>query len=92
MRKLDLEQLNERMKSVQNPHGSNALDTSYDEFAKAIHESATVRPERKSPKWFKRELCLLHKQLKAGCRQRHKADSFLKKTKEPLRKFAENTN
>ena len=53
MRKLDVEQLNKRMKKVQNPHDSNALDKSYDEFAKAIHESATVRPERKSPNWFK---------------------------------------
>ena len=50
MRKLDVEQLNERMESVQNPHDSTALDTSYNEIAKAIHESATVRPERKSPK------------------------------------------
>ena len=33
MRKLDVEKLNERMKSIQNPHDSNALDTSYDEFA-----------------------------------------------------------
>ena len=56
MRKFDIEQLNERMKSVQNPHDSNALDTSYDEFAKAIQELATVMHERKSPKWFKREL------------------------------------
>ena len=55
MRKLNVEQLNERMKSLPNPHDSNALDTSYDEFDKAIHESATVRPERKSPKWFTRE-------------------------------------
>ena len=80
MRKLDVEQMNERMKNVQNPHDSNALDKSYDEFAKAIHESATVRPERKSARWFKKELYLLHKQLKAGYRQRHKADSdyFLK--------------
>ena len=75
MHKLDVEQLNERMKSVQNPHDSNALDTSYDEFAKAIHESATVRPEKKSLKCFRRELYLLHKQLKAGYRQRHEADS-----------------
>ena len=70
MRKLDVEKLNERMKSVQNPHDSNAMDTSYDEFAKAIHESAaTVRTERKSPKWFEKELYLLHEQLKAGYRQ-----------------------
>ena len=53
MRKLVVEQLNEPMKSVQNQHDSNALETSYDEFAKAIHESATVWPETKSPKWFK---------------------------------------
>ena len=69
MRIFDVEQLNERMKSVQNPHDNNALDTSYDDFAKAIHESATVRPERKSSKWFKREMYLLHKQLKDGYRQ-----------------------
>ena len=61
MRKFDIEQLNERMKSVQNPHDSNALDTSYDEFAKAIHETTTVWPGRKSPKWFNRELYLLHR-------------------------------
>ena len=60
---LDVEQLNERLKSVQNLHNSKALDISYDEFPKAIYESATVRTERKSPKSFKRELYLLHKQI-----------------------------
>ena len=69
MRKFDVDQLNERMKSVQNWHDSNKMDTLYDKFAKAIHESATVWPETKSPKWFKRELYLLHKQFKAGYRQ-----------------------
>ena len=87
MRKLDVEQLNERMKSVQNPHDSNAMDTSYDEFAKAIHESATVRPERKAPKWYKRELYLLHKQLKAGYRQRHEANSDCFKRKRAFKKL-----
>ena len=87
MRKLDVEQLNQRMKSVQNPHDSNALDTSYDEFAKAIHESTTVQPERKSPKWFKREMYLLHKQLKIGFRQRHKADSDYFKNKRAFKKL-----
>ena len=87
MRKFDIEQLNERMKSVQNPHDSNALDTSYDEFAKAIQESATVMHERKSPKWFKRELYILHKQLKAGYRQRHKADSDYFKMKRAFKKL-----
>ena len=44
MRKLDVKQLNEQMKVVKNRQDSNAKDTSYDEFAKAIRESATVRP------------------------------------------------
>ena len=87
MRKLDIEQLNKRTKSVQSPHDSNAMDTSYDEFAKAIHESATLRTERKSPKWFNRELYLLHKQLKAGYRQRHEADSDYFKKKRSLKKL-----
>ena len=85
MRKLDVEQLNERIKIVQNPHDSNAMDTSYDEFAKAIHESATVWPERKLPKWFKRDLYLLHKQLKY--RQRHEADSDYFKKKSTFEKL-----
>ena len=46
MRKLDVEQLSKQMKSAQNPHDSKTMDTSYDEFAKVIHESATVRPEK----------------------------------------------
>ena len=87
MRKFDVEQLNERMKSVQNPPDSNALDKSYDEFAKALHESATVPPEGKSPKWFKWELFLLDKQMKAGYRQRHEADSEYFKMKRAFRKI-----
>ena len=57
------------MKSVQNPHDSNTIDTLYDNFSKVIHESTAVLPEGISPKWFKRELYLLHKRLKAGYRQ-----------------------
>ena len=91
MRKLDVEQLNERMKNVRYPHDSNAMDTLYDDVAKVIHESASVQPERKSPKWFKREPYLLHKQLKTGYRQRHEAALIILKRKEPLRNFAENT-
>ena len=87
MRKFDVEQLNERIKSVQNPYDSNALDTSYDKFVKAIHESATMRPERKSSKWFKSELYLLDKQLKASYRQRHKADSDYFKMKRAFKKI-----
>ena len=56
MRKFDVDQLNERMKDVQNPHDSNTMNTSYDKFSKVFQEWATVLPERRSPKWFESEL------------------------------------
>ena len=42
VRKFDVEQLNERTKNVQNPHDSNTMDTSYDEFSKVNHEFAAA--------------------------------------------------
>ena len=63
------------------------MDTSYDDFSKAIPEPATILPEKKSTKFFKRELYLLHKQLKARYRQRHEADSNYFEMKRGLKKF-----
>ena len=42
---------------------------------------------KKSPKWFKRELYLLHRQLKAGYRPRHEAGSDYFKKKRAFRKL-----
>ena len=75
------------MKSVQSPNDSNTMDTLYDEFSMVIQESATVLHERKSTEWFKRELYLLHKQLKAGYRQRPEADSSYFNLKRAFKKL-----